>query len=218
METKPLQERYAALQNEILSNHKFSNKSRLARLKMIDPLALGSDDFTSAINHFQSESDELAEKIEDIQKLLSAKNIQALEQEVIDGRLTVSRLNQQTQDLDSRILALRTKTDSYRMSYHFRSVQKMKELSTKKYHELLAETQKYNKARAEYSRLNYKNDIKTENLEDAKLISDLKRKLEASRRKHADQCEELLNLRNDQMNEIESLMKVLKNLGFLHWI
>lgn len=209
-ELKPLQDRHGLLQNQILSNQKFTNKSRINRFKTMEPNLSVQDDFTSSIKHFQEESNELAEKIKNLEKQFSPEHIQNLEEEVIDVRSDVAKLNQQVQDIDNQINSIQTKTDSYRLSYHFRHIQQMKEDSTKRYHELLAETQKYNQLKNDYSKINDKSDVKVSNHEDGKMISDLKRKLEATRRAHAEKCEELISLRNTQMKEISDLMSVFK--------
>ena len=206
-DVKPLRQRYLQLQSTIVNHHK--------SLPWRDPAEITLDceevnsavpiaDFSTAMIQFQTESDSLKTHVSKTRKLFSPVAIKLLETEVEEGQRHVEVLTSNIRHTEKEIEKLRTDIDGYRLSRMYEEVQVQKEKIHKLQDDLDLEVQLHSQLKNEHYML-------SESPEDAALadeatiVSRLNRKLSETRRRHFEQCELFLAVREKQMKEIEAV-------------
>lgn len=210
-DVKPLRQRYLQLQSAIVANHRSLPARNPAEITL-DSEEVNSSvpivDFPTAIIQFQTESDSLKSQVNRTRQLFSPVAIKILETEVEEGQRHVEVLSANIRHTEKEIEKLRTDIDGYRLSRMYEDVQIQKQRIHKLQDDLDMEVQLHSQLKNEHYML-------AEAPEDAALadeaaiLSRLTRKLSETRRRHFEQCELLIAVRNKQMREIETVGSAL---------
>ncbi|OHT02362.1 hypothetical protein TRFO_30554 [Tritrichomonas foetus] len=206
-EVKPLRQTYLRLQNDILMHHRALTALDEEIFTDSDALnaAVTAGDFSSAIVQFQNESDSLSHQLNTVKQLFSQNSLRILRQEVEDGENFCASLTSSVYDTDREIHKNVTQYETYKLSRMYEDVQMQKEKIYNLTAQLDEAMQLHAKLKSEHHLLSDTTHESSSFLDEATTITKLNRKLSAQRRKHFEQCELLITLRNKQLKEIESV-------------
>lgn len=205
-EVKPLRKRYADLQNDILMQHKAVTPTEPNLLENPDGLnnALTTGDFSSAIVQFQKESGSLSRQLNQVRQLFSNQSLRVLRNEIEEGKNYVVILASSVADTESEIYSIISQMDTYKLSKKYEDIQLHKQKLYKLAEDLDQAIQIHSQLKSEhYILTDTSNEVGV--VDEATIVSKLNRKLNMLRRKHFEQCELLISLRNKQMNEMEAV-------------
>lgn len=205
-EVKPLRQHYNRLKNEILKHHRAITSSD-ETLTDSDKLnaAVTTGDFSSAIIQFQNESNSLSRQLNQVKQLFSQNSLRILRQEVEDGENSCAILAQSVEDTERDIQKLVTQYETYKLSSMYEDVQLQKEKIYNLTSQLDEAMELHSKLKSENYLLSDSSTEASAFLDEATQITKLNRKLSAARRKHFEQCELFITIRNKQLKEIEAV-------------
>lgn len=211
-ELKPLKQNAFRLQNEILMHHRAITSYEQDVLLDSDALnqAVTAGDFSSAIVQFQNESNSLQHQLIQVRQLFSPNSLHFLRQEVEDGENLCAKLAEYVAETDREIQKNIVQYETYKLSSMYEDVQIQKE---KIYHlesQLDEAMELHSKLKNALHLLSDSTYESSDFLDEANTIAKLTRKLNAARRKHFEQCELFLTIRNKQFMEVETVSGALQ--------
>ncbi|KAK8860544.1 hypothetical protein M9Y10_012209 [Tritrichomonas musculus] len=205
-EVKPLRQNYVRLQNEILMHHRAITSSDES-ITESDTLnnAVTTGDFSSAIILFQNESNSLSRQLSQVKQLFSQNSLRILRQEVEDGENHCAVLAQSVAETEREIQKNVTQYETYKLSSMYEDVQLQKEKIYNLTTQLDEAMELHSKLKSENYLLSDTSQQASAYYDEATQITKLNRKLSAARRKHFEQCELFITIRNKQLKEIEAV-------------
>lgn len=205
-EVKPLRQHYNRLKNDILKHHRAITSSD-ETLTDSDKLnaAVTTGDFSSAIIQFQNESNSLSRQLNQVKQIFSQNSLRILRQEVTDGEEHCAVLAQSVEETEREIQKNITQYETYKLSSMYEDVQIQKEKIYNLTSQLEEAMELHSKLKSENYMLSDTTNEVSAYYDEATQITKLNRKLSAARRKHFEQCELFITIRNKQLKEIEAV-------------
>lgn len=202
-ELKPLRQQCEKLQQQIMSFHS---------------LYYGHDtneffkppDFSSAFIEIQNQRDELSKQLDEVHRYYSKQSIEQIQKEIDLGIHFCELLQESNADLKQQTDDIHEKIEKFRSSHFYQDVQ----VQRKKIEDLTQEYQdskhKYQALKAEHFRLTdpiLKKEEKDVNQADS--VIKLNRKLAAAHRKRLNLSDKYIQLRDNQVKEINLITAAL---------
>lgn len=167
-------------------------------------------DFSSIIIEMQNEKIELQRQYQTMKSVFSTNAIKDMKDEIEELKREVNGLARGVHSIESQADEFQTQIERYRYSRVFSDIQTQKARIRDLTQSLNAEMERYKTLKAEHYVLSDPSASKEQKSIEADYVIKLNRKLNALRRKHFEQCDMLIQLREKQVSEINQVTNAIR--------